>query len=160
MSSALRRAWIVALATIAIACGQTSSADPRFATPERTIQTLLEAHGVGHASASELQARMASEGGLHVVDRETYAACFVDLGEPGGDALASYVLGMIAAARDDLRYELIAQRGYVIPRDGVRIAMQRGADGAYRILLRESVPEEVRRSLVDLGAAPSAPDGP
>lgn len=139
------------VATLALAaCGPTSSADPRFATPERTVETMLAAHGAAGLSGAAIQARMASEGALPIVDREAYAACFVDRDEPGGEALAEYVFGMIAAAKDDLRYETIAERGAVIVRPGVRVAMRRGRDGAYRISLRESVPEDVRRRLGDV----------
>lgn len=75
--------------------------------------------------------------------------------------MASYVLGMLAAARDALRYETVADRGYVIPREGMRIVMQRGEDGAYRIVLADSVPEDVRRSVLELeGASPGRSDAP
>ncbi|HEY8430304.1 MAG TPA: hypothetical protein VIL20_18110 [Sandaracinaceae bacterium] len=147
------------IGAVALGCGETSSADPRFATPERTVETLLEAHGAGEASEAELRARVA-EGGLRVVDRELFARCFADLDQPAGPALASYVLGMIAAARDALRYETIADRGYVVPRDGVRIVMRRGSDGAYRIVLSESVPEDVQRTLRELEGARPAPAEP
>ncbi len=145
MRVALSLAGLIALAS----CGQASGTDPRFATPERTVETMLAAHDAGHASGAEIQARMASEGALPIVDAEAYAACFTDRDQPGGGALAEYVFGMIAAARDDLRYETIGDRGSVIVRPGVRVAMQR-RDGAYRIVLAESVPEDVRRSLADV----------
>lgn len=148
------------LAVLALGCGEASHADPRFATPERTVETLLAAHGAGDASEGELQERIAS-GGLAVVDRELHARCFADLDQPGGAAMASYVLGMLAAARDALRYETVADRGYVIPREGMRIVMQRGEDGAYRIVLADSVPEDVRRSVLELeGANPGRSDAP
>ncbi len=144
---------IVIVAFALVGCGEGAHGDPRFSTPERTVETLLAAHGAGEASDEELRGRIAS-GGLSVVDRELYARCFTDLEQPGGEALASYVLGMIAAARDALRYETHVDRGYAIPREGVRIVMQRGEDGAYRIVLAESVPADVRESLRALEAAP------
>jgi hypothetical protein len=57
---------------------------------------------------------------------------------------------MIAAGRDELRYETVEQHGYVVPRRGPRIVLRRGDDGAYRIVLAESVPEDVQRSLTAL----------
>ncbi len=160
--SSSRSAWrserALSLAALAamMACGEASGTDPRFATPERTVDTLLAAHGAGEASASELTARVAA-GGLPVVDRELHARCFADLDQPGGEAMAGYVLGMIAAARDALRFETVGERGYVIPREGARVVMQRGADGAYRIVLAESVPEDVRRTVQQLEGAPLSP---
>ncbi len=142
---------LLALAVLT-ACGETSTTDQRFATPERTVDTLLTAHGAGDTSADAIEARMASGEGLPIVDPEAYAGCFTDLGEPGGQALAEYVFGMIAASRDSLRYEAIARRGYVVLRSGDRVVMERGADGAYRIALRESVPDDVRRRIQGLAA--------
>ncbi len=137
-------------------CGgdELSRTDPRFATPERTVATLLAAHGAGGASQAELQERFVAQGGLTVVDREAYELCFADLGTPSGPALAQYVVGMIAAARDELRYETVDQHGYVVPRRGPRIVMRRGDDGAYRIMLAESVPEDARDGLTALEGSP------
>ncbi|HJL16850.1 MAG TPA: hypothetical protein RMH99_14395, partial [Sandaracinaceae bacterium LLY-WYZ-13_1] len=53
-------------------------------------------------------------------------------------------------ARDDLRYETVEDRGYVYPREDVRVVMERGADGAYRVVLAESVPDDVRRGLLQV----------
>lgn len=148
-----RRGVLLGLLTLA-SCGELSSADARFATPERTVATLLTAHGVGDLGRAELQARFAVEGRLRVVDRAAFEACFVDLDQPGGRGLADYVVGMIAAARDELRYEVVEQLAYVVPRAGPRIVLERGRDGAFRIVLARSVPEEVRRELLTLEAAP------
>lgn len=142
------RTLALSFALLVGACGDLTHTDSRFATPERTVSTLLAAHGVEHASQTELRERFVSEGRLAIVDRGAYEACFVDLDQPGGEALAGYVLGMVAAARDELRYETVEQHGYVIPREGARIVMRRGADGAFRIVLTESVPADVRRDLL------------
>jgi hypothetical protein len=41
-------------------------------------------------------------------------------------------------------------------REGLRVVMRRGEDRAYRIVLAESVPEDVRRSITGIeGASPS-----
>lgn len=146
----------VALAALLLcACGDaTTRTDPRLATPERTVQTLLAAHGIAGADRDEVQARVVAEGGFSIADREAYEACFADLDQPGGPGMAGYVLGLLAAAQGELRYETFEQRGVVQVREGVRVVMRRGDDGAYRIVLAESVPEDVRRSIVGLGAAP------
>ncbi len=137
------------LALSLLGCGQAQSADSRFATPERTVSSLFLAHGLERASQEQIRAQIIRDGGLVVRDRELYAACFADLDRPGGDALASYVVGMLAAARDDLRYELVEDHGYAYPREGARVVFQR-QNGAYRIILAQSVPEDVQARLLEM----------
>jgi hypothetical protein len=150
-----RRTIAIAAGLLVLACGDVTRTDSRFATPERTVATLLAAHGIGEATADELQGRLIAEGGFAIVDRAAYEACFVDLEQPGGAGMAGYVLGMLAAARGELRYETIEHHGYVQVREGIRIVMRRGEDGAYRIVLAESVPEDIRRSITGIeGASP------
>jgi hypothetical protein len=152
---------IVLASLLAVGCGEPRTTDPRFATPERTVATLLEAHGVGaDARQDEIRARAVDEGGFRVRDRAAYEACFADLDRPGGQALAAYVMGMLAGARDELRYTTFEERASVQLRDGQRIAMRRGSDGAYRIVLADSVPEDAQRSLLELAGSPEAPRGP
>lgn len=124
--------------------------DARFSTPEHTVDTLLGAYGVSELPQDDLRARIATQGGLTLQDREAYAGCFVDLARPGGEGMAGYVLGMLAAARDDLRFETAGDRGYAFPREGIRVVMIRGEDRTYRISLAESVPEEVQRGLLQV----------
>ena len=97
-----------------------------------------------------MRARIAERGSFQLRDAETWRLCFTDLERPGGEGMAGYVLGLLAAARDDLRYETAADRGYAIPREGIRVAMERGDDGAYRIVLADSVPPEVQRGLLQI----------
>ena len=140
---------------LVLACGDVTRTDPRLATPERTVATLLAAHGIEDAAPGELEERLIAEGGFAIVDRAAYEACFVDLHQPGGAGMAGYVLGLLAAARGELRYETIEHHGYVQVREGIRIVMRRGEDGAYRIVLAESVPEDIRRSITGIeGASP------
>lgn len=148
------RPWLalapVVVGVLASACDDAQQTDSRFATPERTVETLLGAYGIADTPQETVRARLAEHGGLELVDTATWRACFVDLDQPGGEGMAGYVLGMLAAARDELRYETIGERGFVIPREGIRVVMLRGDDGAYRILLAESVPDEVRRGLLTI----------
>lgn len=145
-----RRVSVLWSVVLLVACGEVTRTDPRFATPERTVATLLAAHGAAELSQAELTERFVSQGRLTVVDREAYELCFADPETPGAQGLAEYVVGMIAAGRDELRYETVEQHGYVIPRRGPRIVLRRGDDGAYRVVLAESVPEDVQRSLTAL----------
>lgn len=132
------------------ACSDARHTDSRFATPERTVRTLLQAHGIAELGPRDIERRAVAEGGFTVVDREAYEGCFVDRDQPGGDAMAGYVFGVLAGAGRDLRFELVEQRAYVQARDA-RIVMQRGEDGAYRIVLADSVPEDLRRTLLGGG---------
>lgn len=147
----MRRPLPLLLALCVVAgCGDTETVDSRFATPERTVDTLFSTHGLSDESQQSIQARIAERGAFELQDAETWRQCFTDLDQPGGEGMAGYVLGMLAAARDQLRFEISGDRAYVFPREGARVVMQRGSDGAFRIVLRESVPENVRRGLLQV----------
>ena len=118
------------------ACEPGSVVDPRFATPERTVATLLGAHGLRGLDEAQIRARLIRGGGLEVGDRAAYEACFVDLAE-AGEGRAAYVVGLLAARVDHLRFEIVGDRASVFPRQGVRVAMVR-REGAYRIELATS----------------------
>ena len=139
---------MIVLLVVLAGCGEGRVSDSRFATPERTVATLLATHGLAELPQDTIRARIVERGAFELRDAETWRQCFVDLDRPGGEGMAGYVLGILAAGRDDLRYELAGERAYAMPREGVRIAFRRGEDGAYRIALRESVPEEVQRGLL------------
>ena len=141
---------LILVLVLAAGCGQAQSVDSRFSTPEHTVATLLATHGLSDESQAAIQARIAERGAFELRDPATWRLCFTDFDQPGGEGMAGYVLGMLAAARDQLRYEIAGQTAYVFPRDGVRILMQRGDDGAFRIVLRDSVPEQVRRGLLQV----------
>jgi hypothetical protein len=127
-------------ALLLLSCGE--GTDSRFATPEHTVATLLAAHGLADVSSDEIRARAAT--GYPVRDRAAHEACFADLDRPGGEALAGYVVGVLAAGRDDLRYETVGDRGLVRLPNGPPIVMERTRAGAYRIVLEQSVPEDLR----------------
>ncbi len=151
----MHRLLSILSALLVLACGDVTRTDPRLATPERTVRTLLAAHGIEDAAPGALEERLIAEGGFAIVDRAAYEACFADLHQPGGAGMAGYVLGLLAAARGELRYETIEQHGYVQVREGLRVVMRRGEDRAYRIVLAESVPEDIRRSITGIeGASP------
>lgn len=132
-------------------CGtDLTETDARFSTPERTVTTLLGTYGLNDMPQEEIHARLAERGAFQLQDAVTWRACFADIERPGGEGMAGYVLGLLAAARDDIQYETVADRGYATPRPGVRVVMRRDTDGAYRIVLGESVPETVRRGLIEV----------
>jgi len=147
---AIERVPVLLLLMLAWGCGEAETVDARFSTPEHTVATLFATHGLADESQASIQARIAERGSFELADQETWALCFTDFDQPGGNGMAGYVLGMLAAARDQLRYELAGDTAYVFPRAGLRVVMHRGEDRAYRIVLRESVPEQVRRGLLQV----------
>ncbi|AKF10480.1 hypothetical protein [Sandaracinus amylolyticus] len=142
------RRELIAIAVLGmVACDAPRGVDARFSTPEHTIETLLASYGLEDATQEDIRARMAAHERFELRDRASFEACFADLPPgPVGEGLAGWVLGAIAAGRDELRVEIFGDRATVAPREGVRIAMRR-EDGAWRIVLDESVPSDVRRAL-------------
>ena len=147
-----------------VACGgdDVTTTDARFSTPEHTVETLLGTYGLNDMPQAQIQELIVQRGAFELQDRATWRRCFADIEQPGGEGMAGYVLGLLAAGRDDLRFEMAEDRAYAFPREGVRIVMIHGDDGAYRISLRESVPEDVARGLlmVEENAARRVPVGP
>lgn len=130
------------------ACEAPEGVDARWSTPEHTIATLLASYGLEDATQEEIRARMAGYERFEMRDRALFERSFADL-EPGpvGEGLAGWAFGAIAAGRDELRVEIVGERATITPREGIRIVMARDDAGAWRIVLRESVPAEVRRAL-------------
>lgn len=145
----LRASLLALVVPVALAaCDAPQGVDARWSTPEHTITTLLGSYGLEDATQDEIRARMSAYERFELRDRRTFERCFADL-EPGpvGEGLAGWTFGAIAAGRDDLRVEIVGERATLAPREGVRIVMARDDEGAWRIVLRDSVPPDVRRAL-------------
>lgn len=140
-------AVVAAWAGLAGCEGAGTTVDSRFATPERTVATLLASYGLEDVPQEEIRARMAAHERFELRDGEAFRACFVELDDPLSEGLAGWVLGALAVGRDELRTEIFGERATVAPREGVRIALHQQRDGTWRIALRESVPDDVRRAL-------------
>lgn len=142
---------VVAVAVLALSgwagtlggCEGMTRTDSRYATPERTIETLLTAYGIEDVPQDELRGRIASGGSFRLVDRPAYEGCFFDMEGSFGEGLAGYVLGALAAGREDIRTVITGDRAVVSPREGVDVVLRRDETGAWRIVLRDSVPDEV-----------------
>ncbi|MGE0789229.1 MAG: hypothetical protein AB7S26_26380 [Sandaracinaceae bacterium] len=145
-----RLAHVLLAMWLTVGCGEgdIQRADARFSTPEHTVDTLLTTYGLNDMPQEAIQRQIVQRGAFELRDEATWRLCFADLDQPGGEGLAGYVLGLLAAGRDDLRFETTHEGGAAIVRDGIRIVFAHGSDGAYRIVLRESVPEDVRRGLL------------
>ena len=147
--SSVRSRALAACILLSFGCGDVHTTDSRFATPERTVQTLFVSYGMSDLSQEEIRARIGEHGAFQLRDPELWRSCFVDLEQPGGEGMAGYVLGVLGAGRDELRYETVGEAATVHVQTA-RIVMRRGADGAYRIELRDSVPEPVRAGLLQI----------
>ena len=91
---------------------------------------------------------MAAHGHFELADRDAYEECFTDFhATPSDEGYAGFVVGALAAGHEDVRVTIAGEHATVSPRDGVRIVMDLGEDGAWRIVLRESVPTELRERL-------------
>ena len=145
ISAAVRLALLAAL--LLVGCDGTETVDSRFATPERTVDTLFASYGMRDLSQADIQSRIAERGAFELRDEAAWRECFADLDQPAGQGMAGWVLGVLGAGRDELRFETAGEAAYVHVRD-MRIVMRRERDGAYRIVLSDSVPERVREGLV------------
>lgn len=141
----MARLLVLTLSILALGCGAATEVDHRFDTPEATVTTLLQAYDLADVSQEDIRARMASRGRFTLRDRSAYEACFTDLSaNPADEGLAGFVVGALAAGKDELRVTRDGDRATVSPREGVEIVMRRDDEGAFRIVLSRSVPTEVR----------------
>lgn len=142
---------VVALLLVSLGCASGSGADPRFRTPEATIHTLFESYSVADVPEDQVRLRLAAHARFTLRDPTTYRACFADFRDPRDEGLAGFVFGRLVAFKDHLRYETRADRSVItlpVPAGapGGRIVLER-QDGAFRIVLAESVPREVALQL-------------
>lgn len=150
-----RKAVAVAAAVMALAACDSAppvSSDLRFHTPKATIDTLIETYGLEMVSQEEIRRRMQIGRSFHLVDPATRDLCFADFDGPEDEGLVGYVFGGLAPAKDDVRITQTGDTAHAFgeTRDGRRnrpIVLERDDDGAWRIVLEESVPADVRDRL-------------
>jgi hypothetical protein len=136
------------LALASFGCDGATTVDARFSTPEHTVDTMLRSYGLEDATQEQIREQLSAHGRFELRDRASYEACFEDLGQgPVNEGLAGFVFGAIAAGRADLRFQIFGERATVSPREGIEIVLHRGDDGAYRVVLAESIPDEVREQM-------------
>jgi hypothetical protein len=133
-----------------VGCGD-EDADPRFASPEATIRTLMTTYGVEDMSQEEVQQIMMTRGRFELRDEATYRACFDDYAGMHDEGLAGFVFGTIVAGKDQLEITHAQGKAHVYPnperRDRSVVLVER--DGEWKISLRDSVPSDVRRALLE-----------
>src|SRR5687768_9451832 len=101
----LRAGILTALAVVSLACeGGLTRADARFSTPEHTVETLLASYELDALTQDEVRARLAAHARFELADRRSFEACFADLDAGAtSEGLAGWVLGALAAGKDELR---------------------------------------------------------
>jgi len=147
-----KRLRVLALSVLlCAACGDDADADPRFATPEATVDTLLASYGVDRMSQDDVQEAMGKRARFELRDEQSYRACFDDWNGPQDEGLAGFVFGTVAAGKDQLEVEREGDRARIYPnperRDRSVVLVER--DGEWKISLRESVPGSVREALIE-----------
>jgi hypothetical protein len=144
----LRASALLSLVVLSACEGGVTHVDARFSTPEHTMGSLLRAYDLEDVPQSEIRERMASRGRFELEDRDLYEQCFADFdGTAAEEGYAGFVVGALAAGRDDVRVTITGDRAELSPREGVRIVMHRAEDGTWGIVLAESVPDDLRERL-------------
>jgi len=117
--------------------------DPRFATPQATVQTLLKTYGLWQVTF--LEARDTRQ----QPDIDTVARCFwdYDRDDSGSRAMGEFVAGMLAAGQGRLEYDVRQTQALV--RTMNHPVFLRKTDDGWLIVLRDTVPEEIRNGLRD-----------
>lgn len=147
----IRRAFLpLVLSLVPWSAGCTQEVDPRFATPQATVRTLFSAYGVSLASEASLRARLVAHERFRLRYPVAYRSCYADFERDEDEGAAGFVFGRLVAVKDHL----------VFHRDGDHATVRASADspaiptvhlrrraGAFRIVLRQSVPVEVRAQL-------------
>ncbi len=129
-------------------CDDVTALDPHYATPERTIETMLRAYGLEHVSPDEGR-RMRRAGQLHLRNADSYHACFDRFQGAGDEALAGYVVGSVVENRDALRTSIASDKARVMAAQGAPVVLYKRR-GGWRISLDESVPEPYRGQLLEV----------
>lgn len=140
--------FVLVNSMLVLGCGDV---DPAHATPEATIASLFGAYGVEEMPEAAAVDRLRSGGRFELRDPTAHAACFADYAGVEDEGAAGYVFGQLVVRKDHLRYERDGETARVYPSErrgeGAPVVTLRRADGAYRIVLDESVPPEVRERL-------------
>jgi hypothetical protein len=145
----VRRTLALAASLLASACAEP---DPRFAAPEKTIETLFTAYGVADLPEREVQRRLLMRERFELVSREAMLDAFVDYRVEEQEGLTGFVFGRLVARKASLVYACEARRCEVLPEgeEGAPPVVLREDGGEWKIVLAESVPRAVQQELVAL----------
>lgn len=151
-SSALALA-LVTLATLTLTACEEAPPDPRFATPQATVDSLFESYGVSGVPEREIRQRMRARGRFDLLDGDLYQSCFADFRGEADEGLAGYVFGSLVAGKDQLRITITGETATIFPTSAEgspRPVMLRREGGEWKIVLRESVPVQIQENLATI----------
>ncbi len=148
----MRVRCLIVFAFVACSSGPRVSNDLRFQSPKATIDTLLETYGLEGVTQDEVRRRMRVGRTFHLNDPATRDLCFADLGHESDEGFIGFVFGSVAAGKDDLRITVTDDVAHVFSetREGRRarpVVLRQDDEGAWKIILNESVPDSVRTRL-------------
>lgn len=142
---------LLAVGTLA-AC-EHGPADPAFASPRATAMTLLRAHHLDHMPEDEIRHRMkrTDEDRFGAVDQPLVARCFEDFDpdDPVDHGLVGFLVGVLAARRNELEVRIDGKRAVVSAGPAGRLVLHQGDEG-WKISLEESVPRAYRERMESL----------
>jgi hypothetical protein len=141
--------WAIA-AAYACACGSEGvrHVDSRFATPEKTIETLLGTYGMAQASQAELDHWLENNQRYPLRDPATFRACFEDYQGTQDEGLAGFVVGALVRGRSDARVTIVRDVAHVATAD--RRVVMHDTESGWKISLRDSVPRDVQEQLREI----------
>ena len=142
-----------ALLGILVAGCEDRPADPRFATPRATLDSLFDSYGVRDVPQELIRSRLRQRDRFELLDAELYRRCFADFQGEVDEGLAGFVFGSLVAGKDDLRIVVTDGTANVFPTSAEaspRPVVLREEDGEWKIVLRESVPPDVQRRLAEV----------
>ena len=143
-------AFLLALSgVLSLSGGCDPEPDPRYASPEATVATLLEAFECQDASQEEIRDRLAVGDRFELDDAASFHGAFVDYRGTVDEGLAGYVFGFVATGKDDLTVERAGARAYAYPKpsDRSRRVVFLETERHWLIALAESVPQPIQVAL-------------
>ena len=128
-----------------LGCDGVHHVDSRYATPERTMATLLASYGLADKSLAEVQS-LRRTGRVHVRDVAARQSCFERFDTAEDEAMAGYVVAVLAEADGSARPTLTAGTARVAIGDSATIVLH-DHEGSWRIDLPASVPVTTREAI-------------
>jgi hypothetical protein len=143
-SLAARGSAATAALVVALTFAGCSAPDPRLATPQDTVATLLAATHLAGVTSGILSDAAPDR---PPPDFDVVARCFwdIDRDDPASRAMADFTAGMLAARQRDLVYRI--GRRHAVVQSGFRDVHLRRVREGWVIVLRDTVPEEIREGL-------------
>ena len=133
-----------------VAC-QSKPALTGFESPSATIDSLFRAYGVHDISQDEARRRLQARERFRLLDSQLFRSCFSDWQGEHDHALGGFVFGQLVAAKDELAIAVEDDIARVrTPAAELEPIVLVKKDGAWKIDLRQSVPDTIRQGLYEV----------